>query len=129
MEQHRFYRCGHCGNVIGLIEGSGRPLSCCGSPMEELCANAAEAAGEKHVPVVERRGSEISVSVGSTHHPMEEKHSIRWIYLQTDRGGQRRGLHPGEAPEAKFILAPGDIPVAAYAYCNLHGLWKAEIEA
>ena len=60
---------------------------------------------------------------------MEEKHSIRWIYLQTDRGGQRRGLHPGEAPEAKFILAPGDIPVAAYAYCNLHGLWKAEIEA
>ena len=101
MEQHRFYRCGHCGNVIGLIEGSGRPLSCCGSPMEELCANATEAAGEKHVPVVERRGSEVSVSVGSTLHP----------------------------PAAKFILAPGDIPVAAYAYCNLHGLWKAEIDA
>ena len=24
-------------------------------------------------------------------------------------------------------LAEGEKPVAVYAYCNLHGLWKAEI--
>ena len=28
---------------------------------------------------------------------------------------------------AEFILAEGDKPVAAYEYCNLHGLWKADI--
>ena len=57
---------------------------------------------------------------------MAEEHSIQWIYLQTEKGGQRKALLPGEAPEAVFALA-GDKPVAAYAYCNLHGLWKAAV--
>ena len=35
-------------------------------------------------------------------------------------------LAPEEAPEAAFALAEGDEVVAAYDYCNLHGLWKAE---
>ena len=39
---------------------------------------------------------------------------------------QKAGLKPGEAPEAVFALAAGEAPVAAYEYCNLHGLWKAE---
>ena len=29
--------------------------------------------------------------------------------------------------DAEFILAEGDRAVAAYEYCNLHGLWKADI--
>jgi len=28
-------------------------------------------------------------------------------------------------PEAVFAIADGDEFVAAYEYCNLHGLWKA----
>ena len=36
-----------------------------------------------------------------------------------------RPLKPGEKPEASFALCEGDEVVAAYAYCNLHGLWKA----
>ena len=39
---------------------------------------------------------------------------------------QKRGLKPGEKPEAVFALAEGETVVAAYEYCNLHGLWKAE---
>lgn len=128
MEKHRFYCCERCGNLVGLIESSGRPLACCGQPMAELHANSTDAAGEKHVPVVERRGAAVSVAVGNIHHPMEEKHSIRWVYLQTDRGGQRKALNPGEAPVAEFVLAPDDRPVAAYAYCNLHGLWCTAID-
>ena len=31
----------------------------------------------------------------------------------------------GEKPQASFVLADGDQLVAAYEYCNLHGLWKA----
>ncbi|MBQ2309562.1 MAG: desulfoferrodoxin, partial [Erysipelotrichales bacterium] len=32
-----------------------------------------------------------------------------------------------EAPEAKFVLAEDEKAVAAYEYCNLHGLWKKEL--
>ncbi|MDY4483746.1 MAG: desulfoferrodoxin family protein, partial [Butyricicoccus porcorum] len=28
--------------------------------------------------------------------------------------------------KAVFALADGDSVVSAYAYCNLHGLWKAD---
>ena len=46
------------------------------------------------------------------------------IYLETDKGGARKALKPGDAPEACFALC-NETPVAVYAYCNLHGLWKA----
>jgi len=46
--------------------------------------------------------------------------------MQTDKGGQRKCLKVGEAPVIKFALAD-EKPVAVYAYCNLHGLWKTDI--
>jgi len=58
-------------------------------------------------------------------HPMVEEHSILWVYLQTNKGGQRKCLEVGNAPVVTFVLTD-EKPVAAYAYCNLHGLWKAE---
>ena len=33
-------------------------------------------------------------------------------------------LKPGQAPEAQFAVT--EPVIAAYEYCNLHGLWKAE---
>ena len=33
-------------------------------------------------------------------------------------------LTPDCEPVASFTLEEGDAPAAAYAYCNLHGLWK-----
>lgn len=59
---------------------------------------------------------------------MEEAHSIHWIYLQTDRGGHRRKLSPGEKPEASFWLTDGEKAIATFAWCNLHGLWMTEIQ-
>ena len=50
-----------------------------------------------------------------------------WIYLETENGGQRRILKPGEEPKATFCIGE-DKPVAVYAYCNLHGLWMTEIK-
>ena len=47
------------------------------------------------------------------------------IYLELENGGFRKDLVPGEAPEAAFHTG-GAKPVAVYAYCNLHGLWKTE---
>ncbi len=109
-----------------MLADSGMPLSCCGEVMEELKPNSTDGAGEKHVPVISVDGSKVTVKVGSVAHPMLPEHWISWIYLATARGGQRRILQPGEAPEAHFVLAEGDKALAAYEYCNLHGLWKAQ---
>ena len=94
--------------------------------MQELVPNTTDAAAEKHVPVIEVSGSTVTVKVGSTPHPMIEEHSIQWICLETKNGYQQKALHPGEEPKAVFALTSDDQPTAAYAYCNLHGLWKAE---
>lgn len=125
-KEHKFYRCRHCGNLVGLIENAGVPMICCGEPMEELKPNTADGAQEKHVPVVTKQGDKLRVDVGEVFHPMEEKHSIQWVYLQTQRGGQRKGFDPGDKPEAVFCVID-DEPVAVFAYCNLHGLWKTEL--
>lgn len=124
MAEVKFFICKHCGNLVGLIHEGGGQLVCCDDPMTELKANTTDAAQEKHVPVVEISGNTVTVKVGSVTHPMEEKHFIQWIYIQTEQGGQRKAFKPGDKPEAVFELTAGDKFVAAYEYCNLHGLWK-----
>jgi len=121
----KFYICEHCGNIIAMVKSSGVPVMCCGQKMVELVPNTSDGAHEKHVPVITREGDKVTVAVGSVAHPMLEAHYIEWIALQTKDGNQRKALKPGDAPKAEFYLAPGDEVEAAYAYCNLHGLWKA----
>ena len=122
-----FYRCKHCGNIVMFMNNSGVPVMCCGEPMGELKANTTDAAVEKHVPDVKVDGDKVVVHVGSAPHPMIEAHYIQWIVLETEKGFQKRTLNPGEAAEASFEITDGDKPVAAYAYCNLHGLWMMNI--
>ena len=126
MNENRFYICEHCGNLIGMINDAGVPMMCCGQKMSELKPGTVEASAEKHIPVVTIEENIVKVEIGSVAHPMIEEHSILWVYLQTDRGGQRKCLEIGKAPVVKFALAD-EKPVAAYAYCNIHGLWKTEI--
>lgn len=122
----RFLICEHCGNLIGMVHDAGVPVMCCGQKMTELVPNTTDAATEKHVPEVEVDGDLIKVTVGSTEHPMAEEHFIQWIFVETERGGQRKALKPGERPYAEFALN-GDKAKAVYAYCNLHGLWKKDL--
>ena len=114
-------------SIIMLIGGNGADISCGGKPMNFLKANTTDAAQEKHVPQVTVDGKKIIVKVGSVAHPMTEAHLIQWIYLQTKKGGQYVHLTANDKPEAEFILAADDEAIAAYEYCNLHGLWKADI--
>lgn len=123
----KFYRCDHCGIVVGVVEQGGGTLICCGEPMRALVANTTDAAQEKHVPVVEVNGNTVTVSVGSVTHPMTVEHHIAWIALETNQGMQRKELNPVGEPKAVFALAEGEQAVAAYEYCNLHGLWKKEL--
>lgn len=123
----KFYICNHCKNIIGKIHDSGVPVVCCGEKMAELVPNTTDAATEKHVPVIKVDGTSVTVTIGSTLHPMTEEHLIQWVYLETEEGGQRKNLKAGDKPELTFAITPGDRAKAAYAYCNLHGLWKAEV--
>ncbi|MBR6300986.1 MAG: desulfoferrodoxin [Clostridia bacterium] len=122
-----FYKCPHCGNIIAHHEDSGVRCVCCGEEMKPLIPNTSDGAGEKHVPVISIDGRIVTVTVGSVEHPMLEAHHIAWIILETKQGKQRKMLKPGDKPVAKFALTEDDEAVAAYEYCNLHGLWSAKV--
>jgi len=118
------YKCELCGNIVEVLHGANGTLSCCGKPMVLLEENTTDAATEKHVPVIEKTAENVTVTVGSVEHPMEEKHYIQWVEINTGEGTKRRYLKPGEKPTATFEGAAGK--VTAREYCNLHGFWKSE---
>lgn len=122
-----FYRCKHCGNIAVKPFDSGVPLVCCGEPMEELVPNTVDAAVEKHVPVISIEGSKVHVEVGSVPHPMTPEHYITFICLVTEKTYQIARLTPEDQPQADFAVAENDTPLRAYEFCNLHGLWVAEV--
>lgn len=123
----KFYVCKHCKNLVTLLHESGVPMMCCGEKMTELVPGTSDGAFEKHVPAVSVDGNTVTVKVGEVEHPMLENHYIQWVVLETKNGAQIHYLKPGEKPEAFFALAEGDEAIAAYEYCNLHGLWKKEL--
>ena len=119
-------KCKKCGKIIVTLKKSACPTFCCDEPMAQLIAGTTDAAVEKHVPVVEQSGNICKVTVGSVNHPMEEKHFIEWLILQTEKGFQLKNLKPGEEPKSEFLLTGDDKFEKAYAYCNLHGLWASK---
>ena len=122
----KYFSCKTCGNIIEFAKESGVPVMCCGQPMTELIPGTSDGAAEKHVPVVTVDGNKGVVEIGEVEHPMVEAHYIEWIVLETKKGSQKVKLTPADKPRAEFLLTEGDVVVAAYEYCNLHGLWKAE---
>jgi superoxide reductase len=124
MEQ-KFYVCERCGKIVAMVKPSACPTMCCGQAMQEIVPNTTDAAQEKHVPVWTKEGNLVKVQVGSAAHPMIAAHHIEWVSLQTKAGNQRKALVVDGAPEVTFALVDGDEVEAVYAYCNLHGLWKA----
>ncbi len=120
----KFYLCEVCGNLVGLIKDGGGQLVCCNQPMVKLEANTTDEGQEKHVPVAERKDGKIVVEVGSVAHPMTDKHLIEWIAVLSDEGTERISLSPDGEPKAVFFDNPN---AEVYAYCNLHGLWKANV--
>lgn len=126
MKKTKFYICPTCRNTVEMIYDTDIKLFCCGEEMRELVPNTVEASGEKHIPAVKVSEGQVEVNVGSVNHPMEAVHWIEWVQLVTDKGSYRKHLNPGEAPNVKFLLGE-ETPKEVYAYCNLHGLWKTEL--
>lgn len=119
------YKCMKCGNIVEVLNAGAGELVCCGEAMILLTENTTDAAKEKHVPVIEKISEGWRVTVGAVAHPMEEKHYIQWIELWADETVHRVNLKPGDKPEAVFPIQAQH--VTAREYCNLHGLWKAEL--
>lgn len=122
-QQRQVYLCEICGNVVEVLRAGRGTLVCCRQSMVLQNENTTDAAHEKHVPVVERLGEQLNVSVGSAAHPMTDDHYIEWIEVAGGGNTMHQHLRPGDAPEARFPAPEGQITVRAY--CNLHGLWKA----
>ncbi|MDR2441323.1 MAG: desulfoferrodoxin [Planctomycetaceae bacterium] len=120
---YEVYVCELCGNIVEVLDGADGDLICCGQEMTLQKENTVDAAKEKHVPVVTINGNTVTVQVGSTLHPMEEKHHITWIEIRQNNKLQRVQLKPGDEPKAVFNIEP-DVPIVVREYCNLHGLWQ-----
>ena len=121
----KFYRCKHCGQIIAKVSDTGVPVVCCGEAMEEIIPSSVDASLEKHVPVFEVKDNKVIVKIGSVNHPMIPEHYIEWVAIETKYGNQRKRLNPGDEPILYFALSEGDEVKNVYAYCNLHGLWRA----
>ncbi len=116
----KVYQCEKCGKTLVVNKELKEIVG-----WKELTACSTDAAKEKHVPVVTQKGNEVQVDVGSVAHPMTNEHLIEWVAVETEQGYQIKYLTADSAPVCNFALAGGDKTVAVYAYCNLHGLWKA----
>ena len=127
MRNQKFYICKKCGNLVGKIDDGHYSMVCCDEKMDELIPNLSEEGKEKHLPVYRFNNNLLEVNVGSKEHPMEKEHYISWIYVETQNGGQRRILKFTDEPKASFLFVK-DKPLAIFAYCNKHGLWKMDIK-
>jgi superoxide reductase len=123
-EKMDVFKCDLCGNVVEVLTAGAGDLVCCGQDMKKLTENTTDAAVEKHVPALEKKADGWQVNVGSVDHPMTEEHLIEWIELIVDGTVYREFLKAGDKPAAFFPVTADK--VTARAYCNLHGLWKAE---
>ena len=121
-EKLQIYKCMACGNIVEILHGGDGDLFCCGAAMSKLAEQTADAATEKHVPVIEKIDGGYKVTVGSTLHPMTAEHHIEWIELLADGKSYRQFLAAGDDPIAEFKVEADK--VSARENCNLHGLWK-----
>ena len=118
----KLYQCEHCGNIIYKAYDSGVSVVCCGEKMGEMAVSG-QGAKEKHVPVVEKDGDNVTVSVSSVIHPMVEEHFIGIIAATNEDTVVFKHPKMDSEPILKTILE-GD--VKAYEWCNLHGYWMSE---
>ncbi|MCK4608183.1 MAG: desulfoferrodoxin [Gammaproteobacteria bacterium] len=124
-ELNKIYKCNICGNIVQVLHAGSEALVCCNKPMEQLPEQTADAATEKHVPVITKTKTGFEVVVGSIPHPMQEQHYIEWIELIADGRSYRQHLNPGDEAKATFCIKAET--VSAREYCNIHGLWRENL--
>lgn len=81
---------------------------------------------DNHLPVVQEDDGGITVRVGKELHMMAPEHHIEWILIVHDKGALLRSLAQDEPPEI-YVSIDASMVHEVYAYCNLHGLWKMDM--
>lgn len=123
---NEIYKCEICGNIVELVHESTGELVCCGQKMKLMNENTIDASIEKHIPIIlEQKENKIIVQVGEIEHPMTNEHYIEWIEVITKNSTHKIFLKPNEKPKAEFLIQDEILNIREY--CNLHGLWKNEI--
>lgn len=110
-----------------VIHTGGGTLVCCGKDMELMTDEVkAEISGEKHIPIVEIDGTKVTVKVGAIEHPMTPEHYIEWIEVITENRTYKKFLDPTQPNQPIAIFDIDTKIISARAYCNIHGLRKAD---
>lgn len=118
-------KCDKCNALIKVIEDCKNKtckMMCCGEEMKEVKANSTDASKEKHLPVYEKVGNDIKITVP---HVMDEDHYIEWILVKTKNKNIETIFAPQEKAE---MTVPYEKGALIYSYCNKHGLWKSEVK-
>lgn len=123
MKKVQFYTCPVCGNVIQAIGEA--VISCCGITLPPLEVEEPDEQGEAHIDSahalkIETVEDEYYVSLD---HPMTKEHYISFIAAVYDNGVQFVKLYPESAAEARFKISRLKFFLA---YCNHHGIFKAQ---
>ena len=121
----KLLKCKHCGLVLELIYNHQDP---CLERFEEIYPNSTSASTEKHEPVAHVDQGILKVRVASVPNPMEDEHCITSIFVVYDQYVLRKNLTSNDIPEATFYIGNYHGKVSIYEYCNLHGLWKTELD-
>lgn len=130
----KFYICKICGNLVEKVEDGGLAPMCCGKKMTILNSEEATGSSDRHLPIITTheltcppssavKFTIVNVKVSSDLHPSLNNHYIKWIQLETNHGAYRHYFKYEEIPNTNFIISKDEIIRAAYAYCNIHGLW------
>ena len=121
----KFYYCKHCKNLeLVMHDGDPTPV-CCGETMTVLTANTAEAAKEKHLPIIQKNQPKAVIQVGEVEHPMTTEHLIEWIATTDNNTIEIKHLTASDQPVMQSNF-DSSAKLSVYAYCNLHGLWLTE---
>jgi len=123
-DKTQIYHCEICGQVVSVLTKGAGTLVCCGVDMTLLVPNSTDASEEKHVPVVTRDGDTYTIEVGEVPHPMEPNHYIDFIVFECAGSSCVYKLDV-DGPPSKTITMCTCEPTAVYAFCNIHGLFKA----
>lgn len=123
----RIYRCEVCGEVAISLGNFGDRLSCCNQLMTEQNPNNI-GEPEIHIPRYYVKGWKVMVNIGDIPHPMANDHYIEWILLRTNKRLEIRNLKPGDKPQLWFPICKGEVVLEVLAYCNIHSLWRQDVE-
>ncbi len=126
----KHFVCKGCGNLVAMVQNSGKRLVCCDKRMDEVVPRSDDNLAEKHTPVLKAEDGKITVTVGPADkmHPMTHEHAVAWVCLVTNKGSQRKMLSPNGVAEAVFLITPDERVLKVFAYCNVHGLWVTTVE-